>query len=562
MNSTITLQEYIKAKLPANGSFVIPDYQRGYVWGQEKCDKEKDAVTYLVESLKVGFEHESDIFLQGITVCEDGADIIIVDGQQRTTFFYLLLAYLSGGKPFELKYNIREESNKFLADLCSKGGFETISEDEDAPRQDIFFFQKTIRNFNEELKDIDRQKLKEYILGHIRFLYIDIPKDNATKLFSMMNGNKANMRQEELIKAELLRCSSKKTDDIGEFENNIIRGRLAREWDKWLYWWNRKEVKDFFKTGNQQLGWLLPLMTDSEKVSFEQFKEHNLKDGDVKTAKNIFRKMRLLQRSIEDAFEDAETYNRLGAILCIRDAAERYAVLKWYFNLLNEVCHEEAKKQLERYFNWAFIGLTHKEIIEEHKDKYNEKRKDKYNEKRDYFLTALESDQLYNDNYEVGAMWLLRCNIMEDCTQNRKFNFAIWSDRSLEHIYPKSKVAHMDGEQILDFYDKPLDAKPSDGLWREDIRWKDHTGSEHTASEHSIGNLVLLYKNDNSKFSNKSFEEKKNLYFDIKNDGGFKSRHLLHTISVFANSEWTGETIAEHKQNELEHFNNSYPELQ
>lgn len=548
MNSTITLQEYID-KLRENKSFVIPDYQRGYVWGQEKRDKEKDAVTYLVESLNEGFKLGKYIFLQGITVCEDGADIIIVDGQQRTTFFYLLLAYLSGGKPFELKYNIREESNKFLAELCCKGGFETISEDEDAPRQDIFFFQKTIRIFNDKLKDIDRQKLKEYILGHIRFLYIGIPKDNATKLFSMMNGNKADMRQEELIKAELLRCSSKDTRYIKEFENNIIRGRLAREWDKWLYWWNQDEVKDFFKTGNQQLGWLLPLMTDSEKVSFEQFKEHNLRDDDVKTAKNIFRKMRLLQRSIEDAFEDFETYNRLGAILCIRNAAERYAVLEWYFDLLNEVCHEEAKKQLERYFDWAFIELTHKEIIEENKEKYNEKR--------GYFLAALEGDQLYKDYYEVGVRWLLRRNIMKDCTLNRKFNFEIWSNRSLEHIYPKSKVAHMDGEQILDFDDKPLDAKPSDGLWREDIRWKDHA-----ASEHSIGNLVLLYGKDNSKFSNKSFEEKKNLYFDIKNDGGLKSLHLLHTISVFANSEWTGETIAKHKQNELEHFNNSYPELQ
>lgn len=212
------------------------------------------------------------------------------------------------------------------------------------------------------------------------------------------------------------------------------------------------------------------------------------------------------------------------------------------------MCHEEAKKQLVRYFNWAFIELTHKEIIEENKEKYNEKRM--------VFLEKLESDQLYKDNYEVGAMWLLRCNIMEDCTQNRKFNFAIWSNRSLEHIYPKSKVAHKEGEQILDSGDNPLPEKPSDWLLREDIRY-----DGHTASEHSIGNLVLLYGKDNSKFSNKPFEKKKDDFFTITNDGGFKSRHLLHTISVFANSEWTGETIAKHKQDELEHFNNAYPEL-
>lgn len=549
MKNTITLQEYIHK--PENGSFVIPDYQRGYVWGQvkhsQKDDYQKDAVTYLTESIIEGFKIGKNIFLQGVTVCKDGTDIVIVDGQQRTTFFYLLLAYLNGVKPFSLEYKIRTESNGFLTELCDKGEFENLVEDENEPYQDIFFFKKTLRIFNEKLNDVDKQKLKEYILGNIRFLYIDIPTDKATKLFSMMNGNKAIMRQEELIKAECLRCSSKETRYIKEFENNIIRGRLAREWDWWLYWWNRDDVKQFFKTDNQ-LGWLLPLMSDNESISFEQFKEQNLKDGDVKTAKEIFRKMRLLQQSIEDAFDDAETYNRLGAILCIRDRAERFSVLKWYFNLLNEVCHEEASKQLERYFNWAFIGLTHKEIIE---------NKEKYNEKREDFLTKLGSDQLYNEYYEVGAMWLLRCNIMEDCSQKRKFNFAIWGNRSLEHIYPKSKVAHKDGEQILDFDDKPLTAEPKDGLWREDICWEGNT-----ASEHSIGNLVLLYYNDNSKFNAADFEQKKNLYFTIKDDGGFPSRHLLHTISVFANSEWTGETIAKHKQDELTHFNESYPEQQ
>ena len=32
-------------------------------------------------------------------------------------------------------------------------------------------------------------------------------------------------------------------------------------------------------------------------------------------------------------------------------------------------------------------------------------------------------------------------------------------------------------------------------------------------SEHCIGNLVLLYKNENSKFGAKTVEEKKNIYF-------------------------------------------------
>ena len=133
----------------------------------------------------------------------------------------------------------------------------------------------------------------------------------------MMNGNKAIMRQEELIKAELLRCSANNTEKMSEAENVFIRVRFAREWDRWLYWWNKKEVQQFFKI-ESQLGWLLPLVSGSEYVSFQRFKEVKLKNGDSKTAKEIFREIRLLQRCLEDAYDDAITYNLLGAILCIR----------------------------------------------------------------------------------------------------------------------------------------------------------------------------------------------------------------------------------------------------
>lgn len=59
------------------------------------------------------------VFLQGITVWEDEnkKDIVIVDGQQRTTFFYLLLKYLNCKKRFVIEYQIRTSSNTFLQNL-------------------------------------------------------------------------------------------------------------------------------------------------------------------------------------------------------------------------------------------------------------------------------------------------------------------------------------------------------------------------------------------------------------------------------------------------------------
>ena len=94
----------------------------------------------------------------------------------------------------------------------------------------------------ETLTGIDREEFLKYVLDNVKFLYIDIPQDKATTVFSMMNGNKAEMKAEELIKAELLRLASLNEapgQSVGEkelysveWDNNMLRSRYAREWDK------------------------------------------------------------------------------------------------------------------------------------------------------------------------------------------------------------------------------------------------------------------------------------------------------------------------------------------
>ncbi len=580
---TITLREYI-SQLGNNGSFIIPDYQRGYIWGQSirSSNKEmpKDSVSFLVESLLKGFATKSDLFLQGITVYEnktnedEGAEISLVDGQQRTTFFFLLLKYLNFSGHISMRYLIRPESNKFLADDLNrflaelKFNSSGSSEIEDESYQDIYFFKKTLLTFRGLLQGYNQEELLNYILDHIKFLYISIPKEKAKIIFSLMNGNKAIMKQEELIKSELLRCSSVNTEHIQDAENNSIRNRLAREWDKWLYWWNDSEVKAYFAI-DQQLGWLLPLMTKSMNVSFDEFRMLLLNSTNedvekVKEAKTTFRAIKLLQQRIEDAYSNAIMYNYIGAILKIHDKEQRFKFLKWLFtDLWPDKKHEEVLLELKRYFDWAFIEVSHNDIIN--------KNKEKYNEKVDDFLVRLDDDLLYLTKYETGAKWLLRCNILEDCSQNehkgRKFDFTIWSQRSLEHIYPKSKVGHKSNNIPYNYEDNPLDEESLKKikLWREDIYYKQNPEDAHEepykASEHSIGNLVLLYKDNNSTFRDKDFEDKKNLFFQITDSQGFKSRHLLHTVSVFAISKWTGAEIAKHKRNEIERFNKEYPKL-
>jgi hypothetical protein len=559
MTATITLEEYLGKQKP----FVVPDYQRGYVWGKNRVG-EKDSVTNLIDDLILRFQNSKDVFLQGFTVTEKDNEIILIDGQQRTTCLYLLLKSLGYKEKFDIKYEIRDESQRYLDNLNNS---QNVDSEE---FQDVFFFNKTLSIISEKtkvFKDLDKYSFMKFLLTHVKFLYIDIPEEQASNVFTMMNGSKADMLQEEIIKAEILRLASINPDDTSpslltpdEWENNSLRSRYARDWDKWLHWWNNDDVKSIFKTQGP-MGLLLVTYwkkcntIKNVKFCFDSFKNLFLKNENAKEAKDTFCELRRLQKKFEDAFRNPITRNQIGAILRLMNLDNREAFVQSYFN------DEFLPSYLPDYYASAFIGMTHKEIIE--------KNYEMFEKKRDEMLAKLSDDFLYENDKESAFRILLRLNIDEDNKQNggkgRYFDFSIWDNgnRSLEHIYPKSKVGHfVKNEQDADGYWVGGDGEKREEKFftckRDEIKLNDGSG---VTSEHSIGNLVLLYKGDNSSFSNRLFNEKKMLFFDTNIKEYFNSRHLLHTIYLFAHSEWNGKDIAVNKQRILDDFIEYYKKI-
>lgn len=562
MNATITLREYLEK----GKTFVVPNYQRGYVWGKKRPKDDRDSVSYMMDSLLDSFRNNTEVFIQGVTVSETEEWIVLIDGQQRTTFFYLLLNWLDYKEPFRLEYAIRKQSNDFLGRIKEQD----IEENKDEEFQDIYFFKKTLRIVRDRLTpDIDREAFLKHVLDRVKFLYIDIPEEKATTVFTMMNGNKAEMQEEELIKAELLRLASlndsffaRKEDKEKyaiEWDNNMLRSRYAREWDKWLQWWNRDEVQKLFKTKNV-MGLLIETyqrtVDEENKLSYARFKDKFLKEEKPIVAKKTFDGLRRMQKGFEDAFNNPIIYNKVGAIIRVINDKDKF--IDWYFGR-----ERRSGDELDYYYRRAFLGMTHKEIVD--------KNEEVFIEKFDKMYEQLVNDDLYNKNPEAAFRLLLRLNIDEDNLQEegkgREFDFSIWDrkdscGRSLEHIYPKSKVMYeeeIDGKIVKRRGDgEIIEDKDIDDtfIWRESC-----VDGDVEASEHSIGNLVLLYKDDNSTFNNSSFEDKKGIFFkkyDAKHKDLFKSRHLLHTIYKFANSKWEGVEIAKNKRQTLEDFRNYY----
>lgn len=546
MNNLISLKEY----LDKGKTFIIPNYQRGYVWGKNN-KSDKNSVEFILETIKNGYSNSLDLFLQGITVSETTTKIELIDGQQRTIFLYLLLCYLGYNGKINIAYSVRKESESFLTDLWKKdrNTIMTIStKSEEEVYQDIFFFKKTLRHIHKELNDINKETLEQYILNQIRFLYINIPKEKAIKTFTMMNGSKAIMLPEELIKAEMLRKISLNSGNKNEeftykWETNAFRSLYAREWDKWLRWWNKNDVQDFFKV-KTPMGLLLEYyyikLRKDKSFSFDHFKTLL---SNKKETKLHFKGVRNLQKSFEDIYNNPIIYNLLGVSL--KDSGNDKAKIILFF-----IENKHNIKELSEFTKWRVVGATFDQIRSEDED-LNEKEN-----KAIETLNLLNQKIVYNSGGDAFARkYLLYLNVLEDNKTNngkgRKFNFRIFDKQSLEHIHPKSRAFHKDGEQYKDGNEIILGTQMPEG-----DEWLNRDECSENISEHSIGNLVLLDGNDNSVFGNKTFNEKKNIYFDLKTE--FKSRELLHTISVFAKEKWGKEEIEENQNKIISQFENDY----
>ena len=159
---------------------------------------------------------------------------------------------------------------------------------------------------------------------------------------------------------------------------------------------------------------------------------------------------------------------------------------------------------------------------------------------------------MYWENNSQAFIQLLRLNIEEDTKLGRKFDFSIWNEKSLEHIYPKSKVYRIIEGKLMNGNDKEISHSDIDDTY---LNQADFAG---IGSEHCIGNLVLLYKNENSSFGAKDFNEKKSSYFNLAHSKPFRSRHLLHTISVFAQEKWKAKDIQLNKEKILTEIKTYY----
>ena len=510
LKAKINIENYFKK----GTGFIIPAYQRGYKWGLSQKGGES-AASFLFKNIKEAYVRgDREYFIEAVTVVKNNdRSYTLVDGQQRTTTLYLLLYCLGETQLLQgvtFNYTIRKDSHLFLSGLTSA---ETNIHDEDV--QDIAAFKHVLKIFKTGLSELngkygtpaeDLYTFASFLKERVWLLINEIPPEKALSVFISMNGLRAVMKPEELIKSDILIKSStqEKTNTLSDHSESFgllwkitsNRAMLARNWDKWLYWWNKPGVKSFFKTGNRHplyfllvVHWTTCTNKGASSFNFSAFKSEFLTTPEA--AKQTFEKLRKLQKTFEDLYNDPEAYNLLGMVFST--AIERTACLKFFIN------HHKSKADLQEFSKWAAAGCNISEITAHDTSLFKNRRDALKNElaKPDVFNSTVK-EQVY--------LQLLRMNI--GAMNNRKFDFEIFGKKSLEHVCPQNPDK---GDNIFNAVRNEIN----------DIY-----------NINSIGNLVLLNGSVNSALSNENLKRKKEILFDKIKDGFM----LPHTLKVFSKS--------------------------
>ncbi|MDR2490380.1 MAG: DUF262 domain-containing HNH endonuclease family protein [Spirochaetaceae bacterium] len=131
-----SISGYLELDKPVN--FVVPEYQRGYSWNITQCDKLWQDIEAFIESFIDTGCTDAYFFGTIIVDCHEDTKLYLIDGQQRTTTFLLLLKALlirlnsviqnipSDEESEALKAGLNSSRNKIMAILYK-------AEDEEIP---------------------------------------------------------------------------------------------------------------------------------------------------------------------------------------------------------------------------------------------------------------------------------------------------------------------------------------------------------------------------------------------------------------------------------------------
>ncbi|MCH4607382.1 DUF262 domain-containing protein [Helicobacter pylori] len=504
--------------------FVIPIYQRVYSWEKEQCKQLWDDI------IKTGGNDQIEgHFIGSIVFVQDGLystnhnELLIIDGQQRLTtitlLFIALRDRLNDEDEFLEKFSRQKIQNRYLINSDEKGDkkFKLILSEPDRDtllslidknrRKPSELSLKIMENFELFKKWIRKNtdKLETIFKGLDKLMVVEISlergKDNPQLIFESMNSTGKDLTQTDLIRNYILMGLEPEKQKIfyekywrameeGFKQNETLFNQFVRHYltIKTRDIPNINKVYEAFKRYQQERGIETEvLLQDLQKYCgfFCQivFKKETDKDLNKALGFLVDLEMDVIYPLLLELYSDYS-----DGVLSKPDFIRSIALIESY------ICRRAVCGLGTNGLNKIFASFT-KKI---NKDQYLESIKA-------HFLSLETTEGKFPKDSEFKDSFTTK----ELCSSNKTEKARYYLER-LENFDTKEPVNTKEctTEHIMP---KKLDEK-----WKRDLG--ENFQEIHDKYLHTIGNLTLT--GYNSKCSNRSFQEKRNM------EKGFKQSPL------------------------------------
>ncbi|HLW06870.1 MAG TPA: DUF262 domain-containing protein, partial [Marinilabiliaceae bacterium] len=242
----------------AHLKFIIPTYQRPYVWGEEEIKK-------LLDDFHLSYKTNpsENYYVSTFLTKEELNKAELIDGQQRFTSLWLIAFAISQIEPqseiknflkqedkLRFNFEIRTEVLNYLEGLIDTSGEIGVHETHELEKQPYVIniakglstikgYLSTLKKTNGESEDL--KKFGDFIYHNVKLIKNTAPnKTDLNKLFSTINSAGVQLEQTDIVKANLLNLIDEKVkfgriweacENMNDyFERNVRRSFPNSAW--------------------------------------------------------------------------------------------------------------------------------------------------------------------------------------------------------------------------------------------------------------------------------------------------------------------------------------------
>lgn len=530
--------------------FVVPEYQRSYVWQNDNIHNLLDDLLYAYRN-----KPENEYFLGSLVLKkleEKSYDIYeVLDGQQRLTTFFLMMACIRdlltdyedkktiGETIYQAKnilknipararitYKIRDKVEEFIENYV-------VAIDGTTKDQEIMEYYKSdnisLKNMSKAILLMKKElyKLGDEILSFAGFimqqaLFIYVSTDNtedAFRMFTILNNRGIPLTSADIIKSQNIGelSSEKEVKKYAEMWEDI-EGRYGEDFDRFIQFIRTILVKEKARANlldefNQKI-YSKGLIAKGKETLDLIYKYSEIFDNIID----------LQDTSLSNEYKNLITIMRIGF-----RSEDWIPPVMYYYNKFKHQRLEEFLKLLEFKFAGDWIcGITPTIRL----DAMNEILK--VIEK-----TTLENLQELFENNEIFKVDLENFNtILQGNIYGKQY--AKYLLLKIEYLMGDNTV-HLSNHKYITV-EHVLPQNP-----KEDSEWtKNFSKEEREYWTNKLANLVLISKKKNSSLSNLDFKDKKKKYLSGSIDAFNSSKIFLQ------NNELWNKDVLDERQKKIE----------